>query len=177
MWLLVVVFMIHDFEETILMMPWLASRKGLIQARFPKNAARLLPAYAGLTSAGFALAVAEEFVIVSAVTLAAVEFGWYAFWLGLLIGFFIHLLFHIATTLAVRMYVPVILTGIPASLYCVYALIVFSRNGLAPWPQTALWTVFFLLVLVANLKYAIQSGIKFDAWIKQIFPIELDDRL
>jgi len=41
MWLLVVVFEIRKFEEVILMMPWLDSRKGLIQTRFPQIAARM----------------------------------------------------------------------------------------------------------------------------------------
>jgi hypothetical protein len=95
MWLLPVVFMLHDFEEIIVLRPWLEREAGYLQQHFPRLATRVLPHFSQLSTSAFALAVAEEFVLLSAVTLFTVEREHYALWAGLVLAFGLHLVFHI----------------------------------------------------------------------------------
>jgi hypothetical protein len=95
MWFFPIVFMFHDFEEIIMFKPWINANRASLTKLFPKWAPRALAWAANMSNSAFALAVAEEFIILSALTLMAVELEFYSFWAGLLMGFFIHLLVHL----------------------------------------------------------------------------------
>ena len=127
LWLLPIIFMLHDFEEIIMTKPWLTRNAGRLRQKYPRIAARLLPHFSGLSTSAFALAVAEEFVLLSVLTLFAAEYKLYALWAGVTIGFFLHLLAHAVQFLALRCYVPVILTSLPAGMYSLAAL--FTLNA------------------------------------------------
>jgi len=137
MWLLPIAFMIHDFEEIIMMKPWAAKNSVEIQRRFPSLASRVLPHLERLSTSSFALAVAEEFILLSTVTYFAVEYELYAVWAGVLLAFFIHLLVHIMQFFLYWKYIPVIITSVIISLYCVFALYFLNLYNYVSWPDVA----------------------------------------
>ncbi|MBI2332821.1 MAG: HXXEE domain-containing protein [Chloroflexi bacterium] len=70
LWLLPAVFMFHDFEEIIMVRPWLQKNTPLLRERFPKLAERVLPQLESLSTSAFALAVAEEFILLTALIIS-----------------------------------------------------------------------------------------------------------
>jgi len=167
LWLLPIVFMFHDLEEIIMIQPWLRKNAPVIQARFPFIADRILPHITKLSSSSFTLAVAEEFILLSGFVLIAVEAQLYSFWAGLLLGFFIHLLVHIGQFLALRAYVPVIITSFIGSVYCLYALYFLNAHGLLQWNHVFLWTIITLLIIIVNYIFSNLLAKSFESWLKE----------
>ncbi|CAG1016636.1 hypothetical protein ANAEL_05732 [Anaerolineales bacterium] len=170
MWLLPIVFMFHDFEEIIMFKPWLTSNLPNLEKRFPKWVSRALADQSKMFTSAFALAVAEEFIVLSALTLLAVELELYSFWAGMMLGFFIHLLVHIGQFAAYRRYVPVILTSLLSGLYCLIALHDLNFHHPLDWRLVAIWALVSLLIIGANLALALRLAVKFDVWLGKNFP-------
>ena len=167
MWLLPVVFMLHDFEEIIMIRPWVERNAGFLRERFPRLSDRMLGHFEKLSTSSFALAAAEEFIILAAVTFLAVERGWYAAWGGLLLGFFAHIIFHLVQFLAVRRYAPMIITSIPAAIYCIYALSHLLTAGYATWPVLWPWTLFLIALVAVNMLLVHRLAARFERWLKR----------
>ena len=121
-WLFQVLFMLHDFEEIIVVEAW----KNRYQAQ--RIAAKMKkPPFEDLRStASFSIAVAIEFIVICAISLLSVLMNWYLLWYGLFFGFTVHLLVHGVLCLRFRHYVPGIVTSIPFFPICVYLLYVSS---------------------------------------------------
>lgn len=151
MYLLPLVFMLHDFEEIVMMKSWVAKNSTELRRRFPLLTEKLLGHFTGLSTASFALAVAEEFVLISAITVAAVEFQWFAWWTGLLLAFFFHLLVHIGQFAVYRGYIPAVITSLPASLYCLYALHAMLTRAGVTWDMLSFRFGVMLAAMLVNL--------------------------
>ena len=169
MWLLPIVFMIHDFEEIIMIKPWTARNSSEIQRRFPSLASRMLPHLERLSTSSLALAVAEEFVLLSAVTYIAVEYDLYSVWAGVLLAFFIHLIVHIIQFLLYGKYIPVIITSLITSLYCTFALYFLNLNNYLVWPDVAKWTMLSVVILIVNLVFVHSLAARFEKWLNKNF--------
>jgi hypothetical protein len=166
-WLLPVVFMIHDFEEIIMMKPWLTKNWKTLEKRFPAKAIRAMAKQKDMSVSAVALAVAEELLVLTAFTFLGAECGMYSLWAGFLIGFFIHLLVHIGQFIVFRGYVPVIVTSIPAAIYSLIALHDLNRTHPLDWEMVAVWTVISLVLIVVNLLFALKMAQKFDGWLRK----------
>ena len=161
-WLLPIVFMIHDFEEIIFLKPWIRKNGGYLAERFPRISKRLLPRLDGLSTSAFALAVAEEFVLLSLITLGSVLFDNYLLWLAAFMGFFVHLLMHVGQWIVVRRYIPAIWTTFLALIYCVYTLhVIIAKNIFRP-SEIALWTIVGLVLVGGNLIFTHKLAAMFD---------------
>jgi hypothetical protein len=170
MWLLPIVFMFHDFEEIIMFKPWLNANGTALEKRLPQWASRALAGHNKMSTSAFALAAAEEFIILSALTLLAVELELYPFWAGMMLGFFIHLLVHMGQFAIYRGYVPVILTSLPSGLYCMIALHDLNAYQPLDWKLVAIWTLASLAILSANLALALKMSVRFETWLGKNFP-------
>jgi hypothetical protein len=169
MWLLPVVFMLHEFEEIIMIRPWLAKNAGDLQRRFPSLASQLLPHFQKLSTSALAFAVAEEFILLSVLTYLAVEFELYAAWAGLLIAFFSHLLIHIIQFALYRKYVPVIVTSLLCSPYCLFALDFLNSHTSIDWSDMTNWSLIAALGLGANLVFVHFLAARFEHWLNTNF--------
>jgi hypothetical protein len=164
MWLLPVVFMIHEFEEIIMLRPWYLKNERYITARFPRIAGSI--ARTGkLSTSAFSLAVVEEFVALSVVTLVCVEYGLYSVWAGFLIGFFIHLVYHVGSFLVMGRYVPYVITSVIAGVFSIYTLIVFKDGGYLAWSEVIIWSIVAIAFIIVNLMFAVVLAEKFDRWL------------
>lgn len=122
MWLLLPIFMIHDFEEIVMVSAWLRKYQAELRRRFSRLAVRILDSAVNRSTAAFTLAVAEEFVLLTIFTMVTVEMKIYPVWTGMLLIYFLHLLIHIGQWIAFCRYTPAILTSLLTSIYCLYAL-------------------------------------------------------
>ena len=170
-WLLPVVFMIHDFEEIIMMKPWLTKNWAKLEKRFPAKAIRAMARQKDMSVSAYSFAVAEELVVLSVFTFLGAECEMYNFWAGFLIGFFIHLLVHIGQFIAFRSYVPVITTSTPAAIYSLIALHDLNLVNPLCWKMVAVWAVVSLVIIVVNLLFALKIAEKFDVWLKENYSV------
>ncbi|MHC1782124.1 MAG: HXXEE domain-containing protein [Anaerolineaceae bacterium] len=163
-WLFPIVFMLHDFEEIIMMAPWMQKNRAELERRWPRFAPRMLAVTGSLSTPAFALAVGILFIAIAAATVAVVEFQLYALWGAMLLVFSLHFVMHIAQWLILRRYVPVIITSVPGAAYCVYSswyLLVILR---APWGSILLSLWIVIPVFAAVFYAALRLAKSFDGW-------------
>ena len=165
-WLLPLVFMFHDFEEIIFFKSWLAKNKGSLSKRFPRLSKPLIARFENLSVQAFSLAVAEEFVLLSLVTVLSVLFESYLLWLGVFMGFFIHLLVHVMQWIVFRKYIPAICTSMISLVYCFFSLNFILKNGLFETKEIVVWTFVGLVVVALNLLFAHKLAAWFDKKLK-----------
>jgi len=161
-WLLPIVFMIHDFEEIIFFKSWMNKNKDYLAEKFPKISKRFLPRFVNLSTSAFALAVAEEFVLMSVITTGSVLFDNYVLWLAAFMGFFVHLLIHLGQWVILKRYIPAIWTTFIALIYCVYALHAIITNNIFQTSEIVLWTMIGFGLVGLNLIFAHKLAEMFD---------------
>jgi hypothetical protein len=146
--------MFHDFEEIIFFKSWMNKNGDYLAKRFPKLSKRFLFRLSNLSTPAFALAVAEEFVLLSLITLGSVLFNNYWLWLAAFMGFFVHLLAHLVQWVVLKRYIPAICTSFLSLIYCAYALYEIISNNIFQPLEIVLWTVIGLCLMGVNLVFA-----------------------
>lgn len=161
-----IVFMFHDFEEIIFFKPWINKNNAYLRERFPKLSKNFLPRFESLSTSGFALAVAEEFVLLSFITYGSIYFDNYYLWFAAFMGFFIHLIIHVVQWIILRKYIPAIITSLISLPYCLYTFIQILEINMFKLFEIVLWTFVGLLVIGINVLFAHKLGEKLDTRIK-----------
>jgi len=115
-WFFPIAFILHDFEELILFEPWLKHNAPLIRTLIEKRAPRLiqerLATILEKTSPQFAAPIGLIFLLTVLVTLLLTSFGVAGpFYLASSL-YFLHGFMHIGQAVAVRKYIPALLTSI-----------------------------------------------------------------
>jgi len=153
-WLLPIVFMIHDFEEIIFFKSWINKNKDYLTEKFPKISKHFLVRFENLSTSAFTLAVAEEFVLLSLITVGSVLFNNYFLWLAAFMGFFAHLLVHLGQWIILKRYIPAICTTFLALIYCVFALYKIISNNVFQISEVVLCTIIGFVLVGVNLLFA-----------------------
>jgi hypothetical protein len=166
MWLLLAMFMIHDFEEIIMMPAWLQKHQGAFGVRFPSFVARLLKSALNRSTSAFALAVAEEFLLLTVFTVFTVQRELYALWAGMLLAYFLHLVIHMGQWIVFRSYTPAILTSVWTSIYCLYAFWYMNSVVHIEWDAMVVPTLICMLIIAINLALSLRLADWFDEWLR-----------
>jgi len=161
-WLLPIIFMIHDFEEIIFFKSWIEKNKENLSEKFPKLSKRFIGRFENLSVQAFSVAVAEEFVLLSLVTVLSIVFESYLFWFGIFMGFFIHLLVHLIQWVAFRKYIPAIYTSLISIAYCIFSLNFILKNKLFEINEILIWTFVGFCIVALNLLFAHKLAELFD---------------
>ncbi|HHF7012186.1 HXXEE domain-containing protein [Streptococcus mutans] len=163
-WLFPLLFIFHDLEEIIGFMPWIEKKSDLLKEKAPL----LLKTHKDLTTEGFALAVFEEFCLILLISLAAFcsqSRFLYLIWLGGLIAFSLHLLFHIIQAFMLRQYIPAVGTA----LLCLPISSVIILNSCHFLHVNVIELFCFgligLLIVIFNLLLALRLGKQFSKWL------------
>jgi hypothetical protein len=154
--------MIHDFEEIIFFKSWISKNRDYLASKFPKISKRFLPHMENLSTSAFALAVAEEFVLLSLITIGSVFFDGYFLWLVAFMGFFVHLVLHLVQWIILKRYIPAIYTTFLALIYCICALYEIISNNIFAISEIVLWTVTGFGLVGVNLIFAHKLAEKFN---------------
>ena len=158
-WLFPIVFMIHEFEEIIFMKSWIKKNTPIIEKRFPVMGKRFKKFAKGISTRKFALIVAEEFLIISAITIISAQWSYINLFAGLLLTYSLHLLVHIFQFAIYRRYTPAIVTSLLSVPYAACTLTVLINA-----PTFALrWSLAFfgiLSVAMAGNLFACHSLVK-----------------
>jgi hypothetical protein len=158
MWLFPIMFMIHDFEEILFMKSWGLRHSAVLDTKMPARLRRLSHSTLDLSTPAFAFAVMLIFFTISIATLICVEYNLYAFWLGMLVVYFLHALIHIFQSLYLRMYVPAVVTSILTGIYCVVAFLYFFSMMNNTWQPVVLSSVAIILALAVLFPLFIRSA-------------------
>lgn len=149
-WLFPLIFMVHDFEEIIFQEWWFNKERSALLKKYPKVAKE----YEMFSTAGFAFAVSEEFIVLLVIALTAIVFHWYYLWLGTLVTFLIHLIIHIAQWAIYKKYIPAIITVIPTMIYSIYAICFVYENCNMNLLSGIMWSIVSMIIFLANLFFA-----------------------
>ena len=139
-------------EEIIGMRKWLSRHYDDVVARIPM-ARKFLEPLRDISTARFAATVYEELIIFIVICLMAdaTDIPFFdGVWLGAFIGFAAHLVVHLAQAVAVRGYVPALITSLislPPSAYIIYR----SWQGIEMGTSAAIGTTVGIVFLAANL--------------------------
>jgi hypothetical protein len=165
--LLPIVFMFHDFEEIIFFKPWVTKNKELLRSRFPIITSKFLPRFGSLSTSGFALAVAEEFIVLCIITYTSVYFNYYAIWLAAFMAFFIHLFIHLIQWIILKTYIPAIVTTIISLPYCFYTFSKIIGSNMFRVTEIIIWSIIGFIIMGVNLLVAHKLSEKIDNWIRK----------
>ena len=160
LYLLPIVFMIHEFEEIIMLPTWLDKNKAMLYMRFPFMKDKV----DSLSNAPvFALTVLEEFIIISACTVMSICMNDLTAWYCCLIAFGLHLIVHIIQFLVIRKYIPVIVTSVLCLPYCIWVFI--QVKDYYTLNETLLWGFVGVVVCVLNLLLMHKISPKLWSWM------------
>ena len=151
-------FIIHEAEEIAVQKRWMSTHRDTLEKKFP----RLKPLTGHLAKLGtkaFAVAAAEELLIVLAVTtLVLIQSGYcMQIWSAIFIAFSLHLIVHILQAVAVRGYVPGLVSTVvllPYSAYGLYSI----HLAMSLWEMLA-WGAAGLVFMAVNLMFAHKLGL------------------
>jgi len=161
-WFFPILFIFHDFEEIIFIKSWLKKNRGYLAGRFPKLSQRLFHHFDRITTASFALGVAEEFILICVITISAYLMNWYPLWLGFFIAFTLHLIIHCVQVLIVRKYVPAIVTSVICLPACFYIL--QQTVQLFPLKTVILYAILTFVIMLVNLLIVHKGMDLFSRW-------------
>lgn len=131
-WLFPILFMVHDFEEIIFLRSWLIRNYSEISERVPKPVKTMLLRMKDISEPAFSLGVAEEFLIISSVTVLSVAFNNFVVWYGFFFAFSLHLIVHILQSVMIKKYIPSLATSIAILPYSIYVYKIMLPSSLQP---------------------------------------------
>lgn len=157
------VFMIHEFEEIICFKPWIINNGLWLKEKYPKFA-KQVTRIGQLSVPAFSIAVLEEFIFVSTTTVLALTLQWYSVWIAVFTAFTLHIFIHIIQWIAIRRYIPVIITSLLSLPYLIWSL----NKILNGFPVSIIIICFIIgtTVAILNLYLAHKIASLYDKTIK-----------
>ncbi|MPL97422.1 hypothetical protein SDC9_43613 [bioreactor metagenome] len=162
-WLFPILFIFHDFEEIIFIQPWLSKNRYYLSVRFPTLSKKLLPHFDNITTSSFALGVAEEFILISIITVVSYIMNSHRLWAGLFIAFTLHLVIHCFQALIIRRYVPAIATSIICLPICIYIIKYIVQ--LFTLDTVVIYSILGFIIMVINLGIVHRFMDVFSRWL------------
>lgn len=159
-WLFPIIFMIHDFEEIILIKQWKKNQ-------FYKSL-KYKPYLDFTSTASFSIAVAQEFIIFSTVTLITNLTDGYFLWFGLFAAIIIHFFIHCLISIKIKKYHPGLITAViflPMGVYYLFRSALLLNFSLI---TILLLSLIGVILLLGNLKLLHRSMPWFEELIKLI---------
>jgi hypothetical protein len=112
-WMLPVIFMIHDFEEIIMAEVWGKRFRKEIGTAWPKKQPFGLNYIHNCHTPTFSIGVEVEFLLFSIISLFSVIFQSYFVWYGAFLGMLLHMVFiHMLMCVRFKNYVPGVITSV-----------------------------------------------------------------
>lgn len=158
-WVLPIIFMIHDFEEIIMVRAW--------KARHREKFSFLKRPFFGNTTntSAFSIAILEEFLLLSGASLFTQLTGNNSVYFGLFFAYTLHLIVHFLMTIKVKFYVPGLLTAILQFPLCCYLLMQLYEQITVSALMLFVICIACTIFAFANVFLLHRLMAKFDAWL------------
>lgn len=162
-WLFPILFMFQDFEEIIMINPWKKRYEKYINEM--KGKSKYIPYPFNGTTAAFSIAVFLEFIFITVVCAFSYIYNNYIIWLGLFIGFVLHLFGHIFLSIKFKKYVPGITTSLILIPICILLLKQSKIFSLLCFKSILVSIVISSIIILCAL-YLLHKLVKrFDLWL------------
>ena len=157
-----IMFMLHDFEEIIGLKTWFDKNGEWLDEKFPMLT-KHLQSLRHLSVQAFVVAVWEEYLIISIVTLTALTFQWYDAWIIIFMAYSFHIIIHIIQWIIVRRYIPMLITSLLSIPYIIWGInnIVCSFTAI----KIGGYLIAGIFIGVLNLLFAYKLAYKFDKYM------------
>lgn len=144
-------FVLHDAEEIAVQGRWIRAHGAELAQCFPKFRA-IIARLSTLCTGAFAIAAAEELVVLLAATAYVLVGGAWAteVWGALFLAFSLHLIIHVVQAAMVRGYVPGLVTSLLLLPYAAYGV----------WSISLVWSVPKILALAAAGSLAVAANLR-----------------
>ena len=142
---------LHDAEEIAVQRRWMQAHGAELARRFPKFRA-IIARLSALGTGAFAIAAAEELVVLLAATAYVLVGGAWAaeVWGALFLAFSLHLIVHVVQAAMVRGYVPGLVTSLLLLPYAAYGV----------WSISLVWSLPKILALAAAGSIAVAANLR-----------------
>jgi heme/copper-type cytochrome/quinol oxidase subunit 4 len=154
-WLFPIAFMFHDFEEIILFEPWLRKNAGEIEVRIKNRVPAFLVKQIGAildkSATEFAFPVSLIFGLTFISSFLAVEYEEYGFFLLASGAFFLHGFMHLGQAIALRRYVPAIISSV--LIVIPYGLVLYWRLIKEGMVDMSGLLIYFLLAVALTIPF------------------------
>lgn len=143
-WVSVMLFLVHEFEEIIRIRPWIVHHRGDPRAR--------RQGFWGFSEFGtptIAAMIFEEFLLFAALALIATLWRLPGMFAGLLVVYALHLVGHIAEAVRLRMQTPSVISSVCTLPWYVIAIVELSGRSAGVF-EVGMWSVVFAAIMVAN---------------------------
>lgn len=165
-WFSLVLFMLHEFEEIILLKAWAIRYDGKIRSLWPKGKPFGLHFFddVGYASAPItetaAIGIGLQFVLIALLTLLSVLFHYYLIWFAFMVLTPVtSLLLHLRVTFQFKGYSPGIITAVLTSAATIWLLIkVYSMTSYGVWEIVIAAVVVNVVFGFLAMKYMHQSA-------------------
>jgi len=164
-WLLPILFILHDMEEIIFVQSWKEREKGFHKYCLK----RIIPFGTTTTTSDCAIGVYEELLMLTIVSLGCLIFNRYGLWFGIMVANLIHLIvMHIVgTILMYRRYVPGLITAFLTVGPCIYVLVLAERLLGYRIEEIVIYVLLGSAIAFINLKVLHMYAYRFSKWIKE----------
>ncbi|MBS4189687.1 HXXEE domain-containing protein [Bacillus sp. FJAT-49705] len=131
-WLFPIIFILHDFEEIIMVEKWMKKNSDVIYERLPRRMANRVINQFSMTTAQFSVSVLVIFLFVSSSTFMAIQYvnhgslGNIYFFTIIIIIFLLHVFTHIGQSILFRSLTP----GVITSVFIVFPYCIVMLNSL-----------------------------------------------
>lgn len=126
-WILPIIFMLHDFEEIIMVGSWKMRHEKLLERLVKEKGKDIMSTKAPYkdfrSTASFSVAVLIIFFCFSFISLLSCFFNSYFVWYGVCFAFVIHCVLHFKMCLQLKYYVPGVATAavfLPVGIYLLW---------------------------------------------------------
>ena len=146
-WLLPIIFIVHDFEEIILIKSWKAKNQDIFSS--PTG---FKPYEHFKSTASFSVAVLEELILFIGVAFFTVLTQNYLAWIGSFFAVTFHFIPHFIFCLRVKRFVPGAFSAVIALPFSIWMLIDVIKFTLYSTLEIVLACLIGLIVFILNLK-------------------------
>lgn len=164
LWIFLAVFMLHEFEEIILIGAWKKRNASYLAAR----TSILTPYRSFVTTASLTCAVAEEWLLIVLITAVGCALENYFLWFGILFAFTLHLVvLHLILGSFFRRYVPGVITAALFVVPCLFMLFSVAQALQYTWQTIVLSALTGTAIGGVNLRLMHKAMPIFARWIEQ----------
>lgn len=154
-----IIFMLHDFEEIIIIRAWQKKYNNIIKTSSIK------PFSHWVSTASGSIAIFIEFLILLLVSLYSIVSKNYLVWYGVFFIFTFHLIIHYFLSFRFRHYTPGVTTSVILMPLCIYILYMVT-NQFQYNPFILIITCFIsLLIFIPFMNILTKSILTFEKWL------------
>lgn len=145
-WALPLLFVLHDFEEMIMVPIW--------KQRHAQRIHQMKRPFFGAVTSGqaFSVGVLEELLILIVVSLLSYKLHSSILYLAFMVVYTLHFLMHLRMCLAYRGYVPGIISATLELPIMIWLILTYWQRSQSTISEFAIYFVFAFMVMMVNLR-------------------------